>query len=176
MIQCFKEMEVFWLGEPFAPEELDSSIVLQPARGSIPLAAAENELGFRERMDSRAVQVAQPDCCRCGGFTEAWRIARRVGEISLRLAPHTWSDAVALVANIRLVAPESHSLTVEIDRTGNPFIDELLTEPFETRDREVRLPGEPGLGIELDEDVVGRYEIPRCAPIPLGNYSDLVFQ
>ena len=57
MIQCFKEMEVFWLEEPFAPEELDSSIVLQPARGSIPLAAAENELGLRERMDSCAVQV-----------------------------------------------------------------------------------------------------------------------
>ena len=132
--------------------------------------------GFRELMDSGAVQIVQPDCCRCGGFTEARRIARRAGEIGLWFAPHTWSDGVALVANMHLVASEPHSLTVEIDRTGNPFIDELLTESFEIRDGEVRLPRKPGLGIELDEDFVGRYEIPRGASIPPGNYSDMLFR
>ena len=179
MIPRFEEVEVFWLEEPFSPEDLDSFIALQPARGSIPLAAGENEFGlqgFRELMDSGAVQIVQPDCCRCGGFTEARRIARRAGEIGLRFAPHTWSDGVALVANMHLVASEPHSLTVEIDRTGNPFIDELLTESFEIRDGEVRLPRKPGLGIELDEDFVGRYEIPRGASIPPGNYSDMLFR
>ena len=127
-------------------------------------------------MDSGAVQVVQSDCCRCVGFTEARRIARRAGEIGLRFAPHTCSDAVALAANMHLVASESHSLAVEVDRTGNPFIDELLTQPFEIRDGEVRLPREPGLGIELDEDLVGRHEIPRGAPIPPGNYSDMLFR
>ena len=83
---------------------------------------------------------------------------------------------MALVANMHLVASECHSLTVKIDRTGNPFIDELLTESFKLRDGEVRLPRKPSLGIELDEDVVGRHEIPKLAPIPPGNYSDMVFR
>ena len=127
-------------------------------------------------MASGAVQVVQPDCCRCGGFTEARRTARRAGEIGLRFAPHTRGDAVALVANMHLAASECHSLTVGIDRTGNPFIDELLAESFELRDGEVWLPRKPSLGIELDEDAVSRHEIPKGAPIPPGNYSDLVFR
>ena len=90
------------------------------------------------------------------------------------MAPHTWSDAAALVANMHLVASQSRSLTVQIDRTGNPFIDELLTERFEVRDGEVRLPREPSLGIELDEDVVGYHEIPRCGPIPPDNCSEML--
>ena len=35
MIPRFEEVEVFWLEEPFAPEDLDSFIALQPTRGSI---------------------------------------------------------------------------------------------------------------------------------------------
>ena len=171
MIPRFEEAEVFWLEEPFAPEDLDSFIALQPLRGDIPLAAGENEFGmqgFRELMDSGAVQVVQPDCCRCGGLTEARRIAKRAGARGLPFAPHTWSDAVALVANMHLVASERNSLTVEIDRTGNPFIDELLTEPFEIRDGMVRVPNGPGLGIELNEEVVARHEIPRGSRHPSG--------
>lgn len=179
MIPRFEEAGVFWLEEPFAPEDLDSFIALQSLRRNIPLAAGENEfgvLGFRELMDSGSVQIVQPDCCRCGGFTEARRIARRAGALGLPFAPHTWSDAVALVANMHLVASEPHSLTVEIDRTGNPFIDELLTEPFEIQEGTVRVPRKPGLGIELNEDVVGRHEIVQGASIPAGNYSDMVFR
>ncbi len=179
MIPRFDEAQVFWLEEPFAPEDLDSFVALQAHRRDIPLAAGENEFGaqgFRELMDSGAVQVVQPDCCRCGGFTEARRIVARAGTQRLHFAPHTWSDAVALVANMHLVASEQHSLMVEIDRTGNPFIEELLTEPLEIREGTVKLPRKPGLGIELNEDVIARHEIPRGATIPPGNYSDMVFR
>ena len=178
MMPRFEEAEISWLEEPFAPEDLDSYLALQPDRGTIPLAAGENEFGlqgFRELIDSGAVQVVQPDCCRCGGITEARRIARRALERGPRVAPHTWSDGVALAANIHLVASTPHALTVEIDRTGNPFIDSLLTEPFQVSEGAVRVPGGPGLGIALDEDFVDRHAIPPGSPIPPGNYSDMVF-
>ena len=48
---------------------------------------------------------------------------------------HTWSDAVALVANAHFVAALPNGLTVEVDQTGNPFIDELLAEPLRDRGR-----------------------------------------
>lgn len=179
LVSRFQDARVFWLEEPFAPEDLTSFNDLRPALGGIPLAAGENEFGlqgFAELMDSGAVQIVQPDCCRCGGITEACRIVRRARELGLSFAPHTWSDAVALVANMHLVASHPHGLTVEMDRTGNPFIDELLTEPFEIRDGLVTVPDGSGLGIGLDEDFVARHEIPRGAPIPPGNYSDMVFQ
>jgi hypothetical protein len=64
---------------------------------------------------------------------------------------------------------------VEVDRTGNPFIDALLTEPLRLVDGELLLPKGPGLGITLDEEVIQAHTLPPGAPIPPGSYSDMVF-
>jgi L-alanine-DL-glutamate epimerase-like enolase superfamily enzyme len=91
------------------------------------------------------------------------------------VATHTWSDAVAIAANMHLIASLPNGITVEVDRTGNPFIDKLLVEPLLVREGEIALPTGPGLGIELDEDVVDAYTLPPGTPIPDGNYADMVF-
>ena len=93
----------------------------------------------------------------------------------MRVATHTWSDAVAIVANLHLIASLPNGITVEVDRTGNPFTDELLVEPLVVREGEIAVPTGPGLGIELDEDLVERYTLPPGASIPHGNYADMVF-
>lgn len=179
MIPRFRDAGIFWLEEPFPPEDPDSFRALRPSLSGIRLAAGENEFGeqgFRELIDPGIVHIVQPDCCRCGGLTPALRIADRAQAKGLQVAPHTWSDAVALVANMHFVAATPNALTVEVDRTGNPFIDDLLTEPLRVEEGMIPVPGGPGLGIELNEEVVGRYEVPRNRSIAPGNYSDMVFQ
>ena len=91
------------------------------------------------------------------------------------MATHTWSDAVALAANMHLVASLPNSITVEVDQTGNPLIDELLVDKLQVNDGEIAMPQGPGLGIELNEDVVERYTLPPGTPLPDGNYADMVF-
>ena len=179
MIPRFRDADIFWLEEPFPPEDPDSFLALQSELGSIPLAAGENEFGeqgFRELIDPGVVQIVQPDCCRCGGLTPALRIADRAKAKGLRVAPHTWSDAVALTANMHFVAATTNALTVEVDRTGNPLIDDLLTKPIEVENGTVAVPESAGLGIELNEEVVHRYRVPRDCSIAPGNYSDMIFQ
>ena len=179
MIPRFRDAGIFWLEEPFPPEDPDSFRALRPSLSGIRLAAGENEFGeqgFRELIDPGIVHIVQPDCCRCGGLTPALRIADRAQAKGLQVAPHTWSDAVALVANMHFVAATPNALTVEVDRTGNPFIDDLLTEPLRVEEGMIPVPGGPGLGIELNEEVVGRYEVPRNRSIAPGNYSDMIFQ
>ncbi|MCX6621291.1 MAG: mandelate racemase/muconate lactonizing enzyme family protein [Acidobacteria bacterium] len=168
---------VFWFEEPFLPENPDSFLALRPSVG-IPLAAGENEFGlqgFRELVDRRIVDIVQPDCSRSGGITECRRIAALAARHDLPVATHSWSDAVALVANAHLVASLPNGLTVEIDRTGNPLVDELLSQPLQLENGELVLPQGPGLGIELSEDALRRYSLPRGEAIPPGNYSDMVF-
>jgi L-alanine-DL-glutamate epimerase-like enolase superfamily enzyme len=170
-------LDVFWFEEPFPPEAIDDLAALR-FRVDVPLAAGENEFGlqgFRELIDADAVDIVQPDCSRSGGITECRRIGLAAAERGLQVATHTWSDAVALVANMHLIASLPNGITVEVDRTGNPFIDELLVEPLIVREGEITLPAGPGLGIELDEDVVDRYTLPPSAPIPDGNYADMVY-
>ena len=178
LVPNFQAADVFWLEEPFRPEDLDNYLALRPDLGEIPLAAGENDFGvqgFRELMDRHVVDIVQPDCSRAGGITEC----RRIGELAIkrdfRVATHTWSDAVALVANMHLIASLPNSITVEVDQTGNPLIDDLLLDRLEVIDGEIAMPQGPGLGIELNEDTVEEYTFPRGTPIPEGNYADMVF-
>src|SRR5262245_45823969 len=98
-------------------------------------------------------------------------VLRNFAHFGLMVATHTWSDAVALAANMHLVASLPTGLTVEIDRTGNELIDGLLTEPFEVSEGEVQLRQAPGLGIDLDQEALTRYTLPRTERIPHGVYS-----
>jgi L-alanine-DL-glutamate epimerase-like enolase superfamily enzyme len=168
---------VFWFEEPFPPEDLDAYIALRP-RIDVPLAAGENDFGvqgFRELIRAGALDIVQPDCCRAGGITECLRIGRMAGDAGLRVATHTWSDAVALVANAHLVAALANGLTVEVDQTGNPFVEDLLAEPLRIADGRLALGRRPGLGIDLDEEAVARLAHAYGDAMADGNYSDLVF-
>ncbi len=170
-------LQVFWLEEPFLPEDLDSFSTLH-SQVAVPLAAGENEFGvqgFRELIGRGLVDIVQPDCSRAGGITECYRIGLLAHEHGLRVATHTWSDAVALVANLHLVASLPNGLMVEIDQTGNELINNLLAEPLRLVDGNVLVPEGPGLGIELNADAVERYTVPRGVPVADGNYSDMVF-
>ena len=100
------EERVFWFEEPFPPEEIDHFAAL---RQEIPLAlaAGENEFGvqgFRELLRAGAVDIVQPDACRTGGISECYRVGQLAAQTNTRVATHTWSDAVALVANMHVIA------------------------------------------------------------------------
>ncbi len=176
LMPLLRDMNVFWLEEPFVPEALDQSRALR-GRG-IPLAAGENECGlegFERLIECGAVDIVQPDASRTGGISEAYRIGSRAQREGLQVAPHTWSDAVAVVANMHVVASLRNGLTVELDRTGNPFIDDLLTEPLAVQNGLLTVPDKPGLGIDLNWDTVERYRLTSNTVVPPGNYSDMAF-
>ncbi|MCY2963475.1 MAG: mandelate racemase/muconate lactonizing enzyme family protein [Planctomycetota bacterium] len=171
------QIGVFWFEEPFAPENLDAFSALRGTVG-VPLAAGENEFGvqgFTELVHRQAVDIVQADASRCGGITEVLRVAELADKAALKLAPHSWSDAIAIFANAQVVAATPHALTVEVDQTGNPFVDELLSEPWKVVDGRLQLSERPGLGIELNPQVVDRLRLADPYHIPDGWYSDMVF-
>ena len=177
MGKFLEEQKVFWYEEPFAPEDIDSYMALRGTIG-VPIAAGENEFGlqgFRELIRAGAVDIVQPDACRCGGISEVRRVAQLAGEHDLRVATHTWSDALAVMANAHVISTLPHGLTVEIDRTGIPFIEELLVEPLRVEEGQLQLSRAPGLGLELDFSVVEGLRTEDPLQIPDGSYSDMMF-
>ena len=168
---------VFWFEEPFAPEDIDSYIALRP-NVSVPIAAGENDFGyqgFREMLRAQALDIVQPDVCRAGGITECRRIGQLAAKMNAGVATHTWSDAVAVVANAHLIASLSNGITVEIDRTGNPLVDELLAGGWTVKDGLLQLSDAPGLGIEVDSKALERYSLGPDETVVDGNYADLKF-
>ena len=175
--KSFKEHNVFWYEEPFEPENIDDYVQLRKSC-QVPLAAGENEFGvqgFREMLRAGALDIVQPDSCRAGGITECYRIGQLANQHNCQTATHTWSDAVALTANMHVISALPNGLTVEVDRTGNPFIDNLLIEPFTIKDGLISLPPSPGLGITINESVVRQLTLPSENSLPPGAYSDMSF-
>ena len=165
-----------WFEEPFEPDNLDAYVRLR-GRTAVPLAAGENETspqGLAALLRRRAVDVLQPDASRAGGVSTVRYAAGLAAAGNVKIATHTWSDAVAILANAHVVASIPNGLTVEVDRTGNPFVDELLDEPLRISRGRLQLPTAPGLGARLDERLIARYRLPP-GPVPDGNYSDMLF-
>ncbi len=173
------EVGAFWFEEPFAPDDLDDLVILRKklADYGVPLATGENEFayhGFRELIRAGAVDIVQADVCRAGGITEVMKIGQLAAKHGVRLAPHTWSDPVAVVANAHVVAASPNGVTCEVDQTGNRFIEDLVG-PLPIAGGLLDLGERPGLGIVLDEDVVRELRLKDPSCIPDGNYCDVIF-
>ena len=82
---------------------------------------------------------------------------------------------MAVIANAHAVAASPNGITVEIDQTGNRFIEELLRGPLVVTDGHLDLGDRPGLGIELDEDAVADMRFADPSRIPDGNYCDVIY-
>ena len=177
MGKFFAKQGVFWYEEPFAPENIDAFVALR-REVEIPLAAGENEFGlqgFRELIRAGAVDIVQPDASRCGGISEVWKVAKLAQEYTMRFGTHSWSDAIAIIANAQVVSAMPNGISVEIDQMNNPFVNDLLDEPLSITDGLLKLSDAPGLGISLNADVVERLRMTDPLCMPDGVFSDMMF-
>lgn len=171
------EVRAFWFEEPFGADELDAFVDLRArlAPLGVPLATGENEFafhGFRELIRAGAVDIVQADASRAGGVSEVMRIGQLAAAHGIGLAPHTWCDIVAVTANAHVVAASPNGVTCEVDQTGNRFIEEL-GGPLRLEDGQLVLGERPGLGVDLDEDLVSELSVDPHR-MPDGNYCDVI--
>ena len=128
----------------------------------MPIAAGENEFrvhGFKQLFDKNAVDVAMPDIGRVGGIQEARNICALAEAYGILVSPHNYSSGVLLGATIQLMASIPNAHLLEIDTSDNAVYQELLVEPLQIKDGIVRVPEFPGLGVELNEDVLKKYSV-----------------
>jgi D-galactarolactone cycloisomerase len=177
-IRIGRELErhgVLWFEEPVVPEDRSGYRTVREAL-SIPIAGGECEYtryGFRDLFLGQCVDIAQPDLCVCGGFSEWLKIQALASSFGVVTIPHVWGSGIALAAALHALAampPTPHTANpialqnepvVEFDRTHNPLRDELLGDKFISNDGALTVPKRPGLGIRIDESIVGKYGAQR---------------
>ncbi len=153
--------DVEWLEEPLAGNAIDDLEELA-GRSGIPLATGENVYGLSALLryaDSRAIATIQPDLAKSGGITVAAALAARAGANGAALAPHCYGSAVGIAASLQLAAAFPVVRVIELDLRDNPLRTELLATPLRLEAGELVIPSGPGLGVELDPDIVDRYRI-----------------
>ncbi|SNY97733.1 mandelate racemase/muconate lactonizing enzyme family protein [Halomonas sp. hl-4] len=158
---------VDWFEEPVIPEQLSAYRAVK-ADQPIPVAGGETWHGryaMQAPLETRAVDIVQPDICGVGGFTEIRRVADMADLHGVRLIPHVWGTAVCIAASLQFMAAllpnpprrEPRPPILEFDRTENPFRQAVVKTPIEHHQGIVKIPDGPGLGIEIDRQALETY-------------------
>jgi L-alanine-DL-glutamate epimerase-like enolase superfamily enzyme len=155
------DYDIVWFEEALPPDDIEGFIELR-RHAPLPITTGEvltRRQSFRPYLERQAVDIIQPDCTKCGGLTEAWRIGWMAYEHNILLVPHGWNTAIGLAADLHLTAALPVARYVEF-LTPSPYLDELITEPFRP-DAEgyLHVPTKPGLGIELNREALKRFGI-----------------
>jgi D-galactarolactone cycloisomerase len=158
--QMLAAYDVVWFEEALPPDDLAGYVELR-RQSPVPIATGEvltRRQSFRPFLERQAVDIIQPDATKCGGLTEAWRIAWMASDHNIQWVPHGWNTAIGLAADLHLAAAMPLARYVEF-LTPSPYIDELIETPFQV-DAEgfLMIPiNKPGLGITLNRDALQRY-------------------
>ena len=81
----------------------------------------------------------------------------------------------AIVANAHVISNAPNGITVEVDQTGNPLVEQLLNEPLDITDGQLALSEAPGLGVSLNQAVIESHRLTDPFNLANGSYSDMVF-
>jgi L-alanine-DL-glutamate epimerase-like enolase superfamily enzyme len=157
--KALEQLNIYWLEEPLPAEDyigykrLTQSTTLRIATGE----EESGRLAFGRLINETHVDVIQPDLSRCGGLTEAKKIASMAADQNLLCVPHAFKTGVLVAASIQLIAAIPHAPFLEFSVTESAIRKELLINPFKQKDGFVEVPQKPGLGIELNPDIIKKY-------------------
>lgn len=166
------EEGVYWVEEPVEPDDHSGYTDLNTFA---PIAGGESEQsseGLRSLAQTGGVDFLQGDVRHHSGFTGCLSAAEHCEGTRIEFVPHNFGTWLGLVANAHLVAaaPETELLeypVFEKDPTLDTAADPGMY-PFDLAfdiihgvpsitDGELILPDEPGLGVDLDFDVIDKY-------------------
>ena len=161
MVRRLRPYRPYWIEEPLMPDDLAGYAKLADTVETR-VAAGEEEAtrwGFEQLMTHGRVDVIQPDVTRAGGISECIRIAHMADLRGVAMVPHSWSTGIIKAASLHVLAAVPNATFFEycVQETG--LNQALTTERFPLHDGMVQVPDGPGLGIDIDEDVMQRYSV-----------------
>jgi L-rhamnonate dehydratase len=158
--RAFSEYDIFWLEEPLRPDDYDGYRKLCAAT-EVRIAAGEEESerhSYQELMDRGQIDVVQVDLTRCGGFTEAMKIATLAIDRGLPVVNHGFTTYINVAAALHFLNSIPNSFIAEfVVEEGTTLRDSIGRERIVAKDGFLAIPDAPGLGVELDEEALSRY-------------------
>lgn len=172
--RALDELNAYWFEEPVAPEDHDGYRELRAGlKTNIAGGEAEfNRWGWRALLESRGLDIAQPEVCALGGISEYLRVLALCHAHHTPVVNHVWGSAIAVATNLQLLAampPLPGGLFprdpwLEFDTTDNKFRDNLLADPLNIQQQiaakgTVTVPSRPGIGVEPDRSFIAHYKV-----------------
>ncbi len=158
MAARFKPFNLHWYEEPVWPCDNYEALLEMHAMTGIPLATGENYYtvgGFKELIVRRAVDYVQPSVDKVGGIAQTKKVLSLAQAFGIKGAPHCWSWGPARAATLHICFSEPGCELMETS-VDTP-VASILSKPLLPEKGFWKALEKPGLGIELDEDVLTKY-------------------
>lgn len=157
-IRLAKRLEPYdplWFEEPTPPEN-PKEMARVARQTSIPVATGERlctKWEFARVLEHQAASILQMALGRVGGLLEGKKIAGMAETYYAQLAPHLYCGPIEGAANAQLATCTPNFLILESIEQWGGFHAEILKKPMNWEDGYVIPPTEPGIGVELNEEV-----------------------
>jgi L-alanine-DL-glutamate epimerase-like enolase superfamily enzyme len=161
VVRALEPFKPYLIEELLHPEDYDGYRQVAEAVDTR-IACGEQEAtewGFEQLIERGRVDVLQPDLTRCGGFTVARKIVHMAERANRLVIPHSWSSDLLTAASLHLAAFQRRAPFVEFSTSQGPLSRQLVKEPLRMEDGFLRVPEGPGLGVEVNDEIVNQYRI-----------------
>lgn len=157
----FLRVHLNWLEEPIPFEDISGCQMLAKEMPQISLVGFETEQGlanFQHLVQNQMVDIVQPDIGWGGGISELVKIGAMALANHKPVSLHSFGSAVHFAASLHVAASLPNTERMESEENKNVLKSSILKQPFEAdNDMNFFVPEKPGLGIELDWNVLERY-------------------
>lgn len=157
-----EEFDPMFIEEPVLCEQMEYFPEIAAAC-NIPIATGErlySRYDFKRLFQIGGVDIIQPDLSHAGGVTEVRKIAAMAEAYDVALAPHCPLGPVALASCLNIDAVSYNAVIQEQSmgihyNVGKSVLDYVKNkEDFTFRDGYVELPKLPGIGVEINKELV----------------------
>ena len=159
-VQAFDEYNIDWIEEPLGAWDPEGYRTLRDKTKCL-IAYGEREWnvdGFDQILATGTCDVFGIDPGRAEGVTGFVKAVARIESHRRQANAHAWSSAIVSAASLAVSFSSLAFKLFEFKPLRNPMQHELVSQPFEQKDGWIYPPSDkPGLGIEINEDVVNRY-------------------
>ena len=156
-----EQFNIFHFEEPCPYTDLDATAQVAHAL-DVPIAGGEQDWDlrrFKEMMQKGAVDIVQPDLIKAGGFSICKKVAALAEAFGCVCTPHQ-TQPLGTIATLHFVAATPCCrYSQEYNIEPHPVGDKLFRNPVPIKGGHMRVPEGPGLGVEINEEVLGRAEV-----------------
>jgi o-succinylbenzoate synthase len=158
-LQKLDEFNLLLIEQPLAEEDLLGHAQMA-AKLKTPICLDESIVSFEtaeQALDLHACQIINIKPGRVGGYIEA----KRIHDLCLERGVPVWAGGmletgIGRAANIAMAGLTGYTVVGDISESAR-FYAEDVTAPFSLEAGFMRVPTQPGIGVEVNEDVISKY-------------------
>ena len=153
---ALRDVDLYWIEEVLLPDDVEGHRLLKERVPWMRWTTGEHEYtryGFRQLIESRAVDIIQPDVMWCGGLTELLRISALAAAYDIAVVPHGSGAYSYHFVITQPHCPFCEYLNTSPDCASFPpvFGEMFENEPVPVNGR-IRPSDAPGWGLKLNRD------------------------